>query len=77
MSTPTSFPANVTLADGRAAVVMDLNAYNAAVAAGATHSTTTPRLVTTSGSRTAITIQEIALASDETDARPGGTGRNR
>jgi hypothetical protein len=78
MSTPTTFPANVTLADGRAAVVMDRNGYNAAVAAGAVHSTATPITArATSGSRTQ-SVQEIALANDETDARPGtGSGRNR
>jgi hypothetical protein len=70
MSTPVSFPANVTLADGRSAVVQDANAYVAAVAAGATHSTTTPSRVTTSGSRTAVTIQELALSGDENDGRP-------
>ena len=69
MSTPASFPANVTLADGRSAIVLDQNAYLAAVAAGATHSSVTPSKTTTAVGRT-TTIQELALSLDETDGRP-------
>jgi hypothetical protein len=76
MSIPSSFPAWVTLADGRSAMVVDRNGYNAAVAAGAVHSSATPSKTTVSSGRT-LTIQEVALAADESDARPGGTGRNR
>jgi hypothetical protein len=76
MSIPTSFPAWVTLADGRSAMVVDKNGYNAAVAAGAVHTVATPVKTVSSAGRTQA-VQEIALANDETDARPGGTGRNR
>lgn len=65
MSTPTTFPANVTLADGRSAIVLDQNAYIAAVAAGATHSSVTP-----SKTIGRVTIQELALSGDESDGRP-------
>jgi hypothetical protein len=76
MSIPTSFPAWVQLPDGRSAMVVDINGYRAAVAAGGVHTVATPAKTTiVSGGRTQ-TIQEIALANDETDARPG-TGRNR
>jgi hypothetical protein len=76
MSTPTSFPAWVRLSDGSSAMVVDINGYRAAVAAGAVHTVATPAKTIVSGGRPQ-TIQEIALANDETDARPGGTGRNR
>jgi hypothetical protein len=76
MSIPSSFPAWVTLADGRSAMVVDINGYRAAVAAGAVHAVATPAKTTVSGGRT-LTIQEVALSLDETDARPGGAGRNR
>jgi hypothetical protein len=69
MSTPTTFPANVTLADGRSAIVQDLNAYIAAVGAGATHSSATPSKTTTEPGRS-TTIQEVSLSNDETDGRP-------
>jgi hypothetical protein len=57
-------------------MVVDINGYHAAVAAGAVHTVVTPAKTTVSGGRTQ-TVQDIALANDETDARPGGTGRNR
>jgi hypothetical protein len=70
MSTPTTFPANVVLADGRPAIVLDQNAYIAAVHAGATHSTVTPSKTTAGGGGLTNTIQQLALSLDESDGRP-------
>jgi hypothetical protein len=72
MSLPTSFPAWVQLPDGRSAMVVDRNGYNAAVQAGASHSATTPTnnaptpitARATSGQRTQF-IQETPLSRDE------------
>jgi hypothetical protein len=69
MSTPASFPANVVLADGRAAVVYDQNGYRAALAMGAAHNAATPSQTAHSGAAT-LTVQQTALSLDETDGRP-------
>jgi hypothetical protein len=77
MSIPTGFPAWLQMPDGTAAMVVDLNGYRAGVAAGGAHTVATPAKTTiVSGGRTQ-TVQQIALANDEVDARPGGAGRNR
>jgi hypothetical protein len=75
MSMPSSFPAWVTL-NGQSVMVVDANGYRAAVLQGAVHTVATPAKTIMPGGRTQ-TVQEIALANDETDARPGGAGRNR
>jgi hypothetical protein len=77
MTVPTTYPCWVVLPDGRSAMVLDQNGYNAAVAAGAVHNTTTPSKATRTGSAM-TTIQDLALSLDENDGRPlaaqGGRG---
>jgi hypothetical protein len=58
-------------------MALDQNAYNAAVTAGAAHTSATPSKSTRTGSAT-TTVQDLALSLAENDGRPlaaqGGRG---